>query len=365
MKFTKLTALILAVVFCLFATGCEITMGEFLEAVTDQMDVVMDENYMGEFDDSGIVIVNPDDEEDVTDEPQNDTAEDAEETEKGTSTPLLYKVTDKNGNVTWLFGSIHIGREDFYPLPDYVLDAFDGSDALAVEADIVAFEKDMGAQMDALSLMMYSDGTDITDHISEELYDKAAEILEDNGMYIFGLDYYIVSLWWNFVDNCALIQLDVDVEGGIDRFLIDRAYKADKKVMEIESAEFQYGMMAGFSEELQIWLLEDSIEAYGDLEAYEESLDTMMDLWVSGDEEEFAAYLNSEVEFDNKEEERLYAEYNKAMLEDRNLVMTRFAEEALASGKEIFICVGAAHVVGEGAMAELLAERGYTVEIVR
>jgi uncharacterized protein YbaP (TraB family) len=44
--------------------------------------------------------------------------------------------------------------------------------------------------------------------------------------------------------------------------------------------------------------------------------------------------------------------------------MADYAEEALKSGKEIFICVGAAHVVGEGAVADLLAQRGYTVELV-
>ena len=45
--------------------------------------------------------------------------------------------------------------------------------------------------------------------------------------------------------------------------------------------------------------------------------------------------------------------------------MTDFAEDALASGDEVFICVGAAHVVGEGAMADLLAKRGYTVTLVK
>lgn len=58
----------------------------------------------------------------------------------------------------------------------------------------------------------------------------------------------------------------------------------------------------------------------------------------------------------------MYVEYNDAMMVQRNLAMADYAEEALASGKEVFICVGAAHVVGEGAMADLLAQRGYTVE---
>ena len=45
--------------------------------------------------------------------------------------------------------------------------------------------------------------------------------------------------------------------------------------------------------------------------------------------------------------------------------MTDYAVDALASGEEIFICVGAAHVVGDGAIADNLRELGYTVEVVR
>jgi uncharacterized protein YbaP (TraB family) len=52
------------------------------------------------------------------------------------------------------------------------------------------------------------------------------------------------------------------------------------------------------------------------------------------------------------------------MVTQRNISMADFAEEALDSGKEVFICVGAAHVVGPGAMADLLTQRGYTVEVI-
>ena len=69
--------------------------------------------------------------------------------------------------------------------------------------------------------------------------------------------------------------------------------------------------------------------------------------------------------FESEEEAALYAEYNDALVTQRNLSMTEYAVEALESGQELFICVGAAHVVGEGAMAELLREMGYTVELVR
>ena len=61
----------------------------------------------------------------------------------------------------------------------------------------------------------------------------------------------------------------------------------------------------------------------------------------------------------------LYDEYYKAMITDRNDNMTDYAVDALDSGEEVFICVGAAHVIGDGAIAENLRELGYTVEMVR
>ena len=51
------------------------------------------------------------------------------------STPLLYKATSENGGEVWLFGSIHVGNDDMYPLPDYVNNAYNEADSLAVEVD--------------------------------------------------------------------------------------------------------------------------------------------------------------------------------------------------------------------------------------
>ena len=63
-----------------------------------------------------------------------------------------------------------------------------------------------------------------------------------------------------------------------------------------------------------------------------------------------------------QEEKAVYEKYNQAMVTDRNNSMAQYAENALASGKEVFICVGAAHIVGDGAVADLLSQLGYTVE---
>jgi len=282
--------------------------------------------------------------------------------EQKKATPLLYRVTDESGNVVWLFGSIHVGREDYYPLPDYVLNAFDGADALAVEADIVAFEQDMDQQVQALMPLVYMDGSSIKDHISPELYDRAVEALEGLDTYMSALDMYCPALWSSLIDSLLIEQLGADSSLGIDRHLLERAKEAQKEILEIESAESQYQMLADFSDEVQALMLEGSVEMYQDPDAARGDLKEMMDLWASGDEQAFAAYLAGSDEDMTAEEKELYEEYDRAMLTNRNLSMAEHADGALLSGKEVFICVGAAHVIGEGSITQLLAQWGYTVE---
>ena len=278
--------------------------------------------------------------------------------------PLLYKVTDTQGHTLWLFGSIHVGYDYFYPLPDYVNEAYESSDAIAFEFDMRAFENNMSAQVEALSVLMYTDGTTIKDHISKELYEKSVAKLTEYGYYNQMLDYYKPVMWSSFLDNCLVDEMGLNSELGIDYHLLDRAYKDRKQILEVESPAFQYGMLANFSPELQTFLLEGSLSTMEDMNQAKEDMALLVNTWAAGDEAAFSAYLAEEGEFESEEERKLYKEYNKAMVTDRNLSMTDYAEAALKSGKEVFICVGAAHIVGPGAMAQLLAQRGYTVTMI-
>lgn len=278
---------------------------------------------------------------------------------ESTITPLLYQVTDERGHTLWLFGSIHVGREDFYPLPEYVKDAFRAADSLAVEFDIVAYQKDLPAQMRGMSLLVYPDGSTIRDHIDPELYETAAEFLKDSPLPISVLDRYKPMMWASLIEGLSYETDTVSARYGIDMNLIGAAYDMDKPVISIESADSQYAMMGGMSPQLQELILSDAVVARA-TGADTESLHVLLDLWAQGDEAAFASYLSETGEIP-EDTAPLYEEYETAMLTDRNLLMTDFAERALLEGKSTFICVGAAHVVGEGAMVQLLRQRGYTV----
>lgn len=279
------------------------------------------------------------------------------------STPLLYKATDGSGNVVWLFGSIHIATEDMYPLPAYVTDAYESSDALAVECDVVEINSDLAAATKLAAMLVYTDGTKIDDHISAELYDKAVAVLKELNSYNGFLDYYMPIMWSSSIDSMLYAEYGYDADLGIDMYFLNDAKESGKEIREVESAEFQYGMLAGFSAPLQELLLASSVETYYDPLA-EESLKELVDAWRGGDANALVTLTTGDVSSITDDELVLYEEYTTAMITDRNIGMTDYAEQALLSGDEVFICVGAAHIVGEGGMADLLEERGYTVETV-
>ncbi len=284
--------------------------------------------------------------------------------EQSKVTPLLYKVTDSQGNVAWLFGSIHIGTKDFYPLPEYVLTAFDGSDALAVEVDVLALESDLQTQINMMSLMVYTDGTTIQDHIRPDVYEAAVAIIKKSGMYISALDSYMPVLWYSYVESCGIMQAGYDATLGVDYHMLKRAKEQGKEILEVESAIEQYTLLAGLSPELQAFMLENTVAACGDPAAYGLALQMLVGAWKKGNEEALAANVNSKPIFFDEEERRLYEEFTQALLTSRDGGMTQFAVDALTSGKEVFICVGAAHVVGEEGMVYQLQQLGYTVEAV-
>lgn len=279
-------------------------------------------------------------------------------------TPLLYKITDDDGDVCWLFGSIHVGTEDMYPLPEYVTSAFDSSDALAVEFDIIKYETDTSAQMKSLSKLVYPNGK-IESVIGTETYTEAVEILTDCGIYSSVLDMYMPVFWANIIDSIIYEEMGIDFSLGIDRHMINLAYDADKPVYDIESAALQYEALSSFSWELQAAELKSAMARYNNKDNVQSELAYLVEIWSVGNVSILEEYMFSAIKSGTEEDRALSEEYNKIMLTDRNVHMASYIEDALDSGEEVFVCVGAAHLVGNDGIARILKDAGYTVKAMR
>jgi uncharacterized protein YbaP (TraB family) len=279
--------------------------------------------------------------------------------------PLLWKVTDPEGHTLYLFGTIHVGDVRSDTVLEKVSPYLLACDALAVEFDLVAYEKDLGAAIADYQQFVYLDGSKVRDHIPEELYERCADLLREANAYSPMLDYYNLGMWASLVDTAALLsRSDLDPNAGMDRKLILLAYEKEIPVLDVESSSFQMGLLNSFPEELNLLRIQATLD---NLDSYGEETGKLYEAWLTGDYDAILALVLGEEEADEdytEEQLAMIEDYNRAMIDDRNRGMAQVALDWLAEGKTVFFAVGTGHMVGEAGLVQLLTDAGCTVERV-
>ena len=285
------------------------------------------------------------------------------------ATPLLYHVTGQDGQEMWLFGTIHVGDSRTGSLPQELYDAFAASDALAIECNTKAFDKQLDedeALSDKVSACyFYSDGSLAKDHITDEnLYEDTIQMLKASGNYHANVPYMKAYMLGSSLDSFYLrLGYQLTSDKGAEPRLMLLAEQQDKPIWEVESSLFQIEMLTGYSDPLQEDLLKENV--YTTPEEYWESVEELYALWCAGDEAALIERLRDDTSELTEEEMVLYEEYNKAMMTDRNDGMLEVAKEYLESGDVVFYAVGLAHLLDENnGLVFTLRDAGYTVTLV-
>ena len=301
--------------------------------------------------------------------------EDAEPENK--ATPLLYKVTGADGQQMWLLGTIHVGDNRTAYLPKELTDALEGSDALALEIDADSAEEriktDSKLQKALSKVYYYSDGSTIDEHLDEELYKQGVQYMKATGSYSTYAKHMKIGTWAESAES-SLVQLGhkLNTSQGVEERLTRIAKEKEIPIREVEDFVEHAGIYTSWSKELQILLLEEGMEV--DLMEYTDGVQELYEAWCAGDEAALIALINEEddtSEFTAEElaeyeaAKPLMAEYEKAMMYDRNEEMLKVAKKYLESGDVVFYAVGLAHLLDDAnGLVEGLRAAGYTVELV-
>ena len=296
------------------------------------------------------------------------TGEEKEEKAPDTAaTPLLYHVTGENGQEMYLMGTIHVGDERTGFLPEAVYAALDGSDALAVELDAKAFEEalttDTALAAQISELYLNADGSATSTLLDEADRVEALRLLTFSGEYTTAVELMKPAVWNQSIDNYyQTFDRGITASKGLDARLVERARENGLEIREIESGLAQMEMLTGFSTELQLLLLEQSLDMTA--AEYCAEVRELYEAWCRGDEAELRGLLEEDLSDMTEEEIALYQEYIDAMIISRNETMLEAAKEYLESGETVFYAVGLAHLLQENGLVDTLAEAGYTVEAV-
>lgn len=290
--------------------------------------------------------------------------EDSSETKQETPsdiTPALWKLETESGKTVYFMGSMHALPESAYPFPEAIMNAYESSDAVAFECDTVAYMSDLNAQMEMAEMATYSDGTTIKDHIDAEIYKELVDKLKGWNLYMSAYDYFKPAMWQSIIDEYLLSKTGLDASKGFDTYFLNKCKEDNKEIIEVESVEFQLNMMFGFSDTINNLLMESYATTTTE-EDYVSQLNDLYDAWSEGDIDKVAESDEIDESEFTEEEIAAYNDYNKQMLDDRNVTMANKLIELSKGDKNVFFIVGAAHYPGDKGILKLLDDAGVKYE---
>jgi hypothetical protein len=256
------------------------------------------------------------------------------------------------GNRVYLFGTIHAGKLDWYPLPAAVEDAYADSAVVAVEADIT----DTKALSVTTSSMTYAPPDSLKAHVPPADYERFRKLLpryaipENQAIQLkpfMAVSALVFSEWG---------RLGYMPNLGIDSYFIRKA-KADlKPIVEIEGVEAQMKLMDSLTEAEQQQIFDGTLKAI-EMGLTSEQITGMVNAWQSGDPAlmlEIAQRYNENVPGAKEFEEKFVWARHEAMLKK--------IEGYLATRDRHFIAVGSLHLAGPRGLVEMLRKAGYIVK---
>ena len=264
--------------------------------------------------------------------------------------PALWKISDEDSNI-YLFGTIHILNPDLEWRNEKINTAFAASKTVVFEAPADTSDP---SKMQALVARygVNTDGSKLSDKISAESYQLLDTTLQNFGMPPGSVANFEPLRPW--LVGLTVTALHVQAQGGdpnagVEKVLGAAAAANNMTVAYLETDEQQMQIFSGLSKGAERFFLEDGLKQ---IQGNPEMLDEMVFLWQAGDIEALEEMLFASL----VEQPELY----EAMLTKRNKDWANQIEQMLAGSGDIFIAVGAAHLVGDDSVQELLEEKGIT-----
>ncbi len=255
---------------------------------------------------------------------------------------FLWQIQSQKATV-FLLGSIHLAKEELYPLDPIITDSYDSSDFLVVEVDM-----NKANPLEIMKRATYQDGQTLKSSLKLEVFNKMKDAFDSLKMP--EILYSKMKPWFAVMTltNLKLMKEGYKADSGIDMFFMNSATNSKKEVLELESADFQINLMDSvlgkFQNEFVLYTLTD-------LDSSSEAVDGMFEIWEKGDQqalednilEQFKLLPNAEV-------------FIKKFLTERNEKMAGKINDFLQTDKTYFVVVGAAHIIGKDGILDLIGK---------
>ncbi|MFC5453318.1 TraB/GumN family protein [Prosthecobacter fluviatilis] len=265
----------------------------------------------------------------------------------------VWVVDGPNGGRLYLCGTIHILREQDYPLAPAYEAAYMYSNKLVLELPPgAASSAELTGRMSQLG--QYPASSSLEANVSKETWQAVQTWAAKRGLDASALNRFKPWFVALMIPSIEYAALGAKADKGVDNFFEERAKKDGKPAEGLETVEFQIQLFASLSEKQQRELLEQTL---GEVSSVKEEFEKMIKAWKYGQLDELKEMLFREAE--------KYPDLMDLFLSARNLSWMDRLEQMLKRGEKVMVLVGTGHFTSDTGLIELFRKRGYRVRHYR
>jgi len=250
-------------------------------------------------------------------------------------------------NTVYIAGSVHLLRQEDYPLPAAYDIAYLDSDRLYFEIDMAEISSpETMSKMQQLG--MYSAKDSLRRHVSAGTFKLLTSYLTSRGLPTLLFEKMKPGLLAINLSSMEALRMGARPDLGLEVKFHQKALKDGKPSGGLETVEFQVTLFDKLNDREQDRMLRATLEK---IEEMQQTLRDLIAAWKKGDIKTMDTLLNEEF----KEDPNL----KNILINKRNQSWIPEIEKAFLGSENVIFIVGAGHLVGKGSVIELLEQRGY------
>ena len=264
----------------------------------------------------------------------------------------LFKVSG-HGHTMYLFGTIHMGLPEFFPLDDSVNRALAASTTLALEIDPTVQSAETVAAMQRIALTTPAIVAAMPPALGPRL-SRQLEALGAPATLSAQLKPWMLMITLTAVEYA---RLGYRPDLAVDAHLATLAHSRNIKVVALETVESQLDLFDRLPVADQWTILDDTVTSLESGEAQQE-MRALADGWARADRAGVDALADK-----YEQDQRLSSQImQRRLLAERNGPMADKLDGLLRRERNTMAAVGLMHLVGKGSLPALLRAKGLKVE---
>ncbi|MCQ2589838.1 MAG: TraB/GumN family protein [Treponema sp.] len=261
--------------------------------------------------------------------------------------------TDKKGQPSkvYILGTFHAGDESLYPLPAYVMEAFENADVVSGEISTEGWSQINDLIQAQVMKAIISDPKKTLDNY---LTDDEKRILKEN-LGAQAAAYYSFKPWVlnQVLSSLVLNEVDLDFVEAYDNYFINLCNSTGRHMEGLDDVKVQVDIITYGNFDYQLAALKQNIAALEDPDETVENFMKLYNAYLSKDDKVMEEAYFAELKAEAASNSDMKGYYN-ALLKNRNKTWAKKIAKYISNGGTTFIFAGTGHFIGEDSVFNMM-----------